>query len=124
MPGDEKFTSIPTVSDPFTLNNRIFRTDGTSTDARYGYNAYNYSDQRVAKGDFVRLKNISLAYQIPQKISSKLHMSNTQISLVGNNIALLYADKKLNGADPEFFNNGGVAMPIPRQYTLSIKTSF
>ena len=41
--------------------------------------------------------------------------------IIGNNIALLYSDKKLLGADPEFFNNGGVAMPIPKQYTFSIK---
>jgi len=124
MSGDEKYTNIPAVVDAFTLANRIYRPDGTTTDARYAYNAYNYSDQRVAKGDFVRLKNISLSYQIPQKLASKVKMSNMQISLVGNNIALLYSDDKLNGADPEFFNNGGVAMPIPRQYTLSIKAGF
>ncbi|MDQ8004636.1 MAG: SusC/RagA family TonB-linked outer membrane protein [Pedobacter sp.] len=124
FPGDEKYTNIPAVLDAFTLTNRIYRVNGNTTDARYAYNAYNYSDQRVAKGDFVRLKNVSLSYQIPQKIASKLKMSNAQISLVGNNVALLYADSKLNGADPEFFNNGGVAMPIPRQYTLSIKASF
>ncbi len=124
MPGDEKYTNIPAVLDAFTMTNRIYRVNGNTTDARYAYNAYNYSDQRVAKGDFVRLKNVSLAYQIPQKISSKLKMSNVQLSLSGNNIALLYADKKLNGADPEFFNNGGVAMPVPKQYTLSIKANF
>jgi TonB-linked SusC/RagA family outer membrane protein len=124
FPGDEKFTNIPAIVDPLTVGNRIFRPDGTTTNAVYAYNAYNYSDQRVAKGDFVRLKNISLSYQIPARISSILKMTNAQVSLVGNNIALLYSDKKLNGADPEFFNNGGVAMPIPRQYTLSIKASF
>lgn len=124
FPGDEQYTNIPAVLDEFTLTNRIYRVNGNTTDARYAYNAYNYSDQRVAKGDFVRLKNVSLSYQIPQKIASKLKMSNAQISFVGNNVALLYADSKLNGADPEFFNNGGVAMPIPRQYTLSIKASF
>lgn len=124
MVGDEKVTSIPAIIDPFTVNNNMIRPNGTSTNARYAYNAYNYSDQRVAKGDFVRLKNVSLSYQIPNKISSKLKLTNAQISLVGNNVALLYSDKKLNGADPEFFNNGGVAMPIPKQYTLSIKASF
>lgn len=124
MPGDEKSTNIPALLDEFTRTNLVNRPNGSTTDARYAYNAYNYSDQRVAKGDFVRLKNISLSYLIPQSLTSKLKMSNVQISVVGNNIALLYADKKLNGADPEFFNNGGVAMPIPKQYTLSIKAGF
>jgi TonB-linked SusC/RagA family outer membrane protein len=124
MPGDEQHTNIPAALDAFTMANRIYRSNGNTTDARYAYNAYNYSDQRVAKGDFVRLKSLSLAYQIPQKIASSLKMTNMQVSIVGNNIALLYADGKLNGADPEFFNNGGVAMPIPKQYTLSIKANF
>ena len=85
---------------------------------------YNYSDQRVAKGDFIRLKQVQLSYTLPQTIASRLRMTTAQVSLVGNNIALLYSDKKLNGADPEFFNNGGVAMPVPRQYTLSLKVGF
>lgn len=124
MPGDEAFTNIPALLDEYTRNNLIYRPNGSTTSAQYAYNAYNYSDQRVAKGDFVRLKNISLAYQIPQRIVSKFKLSNVQLSLVGNNVALLYSDKRLNGADPEFFNNGGVAMPVPKQYTLSIKMGF
>lgn len=124
MPGDERMTNIPAILDKFTADNRIYRPDGTTTSAIYPYNVYNYSDQRVAKGDFVRLKNVSLSYELPKSLVSKLRFSNAQISLVGNNIALLYSDKKLNGADPEFFNNGGVAMPIPRQYTLAVKLGF
>jgi hypothetical protein len=27
------------------------------------YNAYNFSDERVADGSFVRLKNVSLSYE-------------------------------------------------------------
>jgi hypothetical protein len=34
---------------------------------------------------------------------------------------LMYSDKKLNGQDPEFFNSGGVAQPIQKQFTLSVK---
>jgi TonB-linked SusC/RagA family outer membrane protein len=124
MPGDENFTTIPAILDRYTVAARITRPDGTVVNAAYPYNAYNYSTERIAKGDFVRLKNISLAYQLPAKWSAKAGLSNAQISLVGNNVALLYSDKNLNGADPEFFNNGGVAMPIPRQYTLSLKVGF
>lgn len=124
MPGDETYTNIPAILDPFSNDNRIYQANGSTVDERYVYNAYNYSTERVAKGDFVRLKNISIAYALPAKFYTKLRMSNAQISLVGNNVALLYSDKKLNGADPEFFNNGGVAMPIPRQYTLSLKFGF
>lgn len=123
-PGDEQFTTIPSILDRYTAAAAVLRPNGTVTDARYPYNAYNYSTERVAKGDFVRLKNVSLAYALPAKWTSKVGVGNAQISLVGNNVALLYSDDKLNGADPEFFNNGGVAMPVPRQYTLSLKVGF
>jgi len=36
------------------------------------------------------------------------------------NLFLLYADKKLNGQDPEFYNSGGVAAPVPRQLTFTV----
>ena len=37
------------------------------------------------------------------------------------NLFLIYADKKLNGQDPEFFNTGGVAAPTPKQFTLTLR---
>ncbi len=58
------------------------------------------------------------------RLLTSLKMNNAHVSLVGNNIALLYSDKNLYGADPEFFNNGGVAMPIPKQYTAGFENGF
>jgi len=124
MPGDEAFTSIPSLLDPFTMGYEVLRPNGTTVNAVYPYNAYNYSDQRIAKGDFIRLKQVQFSYSLPASFANKLKMRSAQIALVGNNIALLYSDKRLNGADPEFFNNGGVAMPVPRQYTFSLKVGF
>ncbi|MGM1429205.1 SusC/RagA family TonB-linked outer membrane protein [Sphingobacterium lactis] len=124
IPGDEAVTNIPALLDPFTMAYEIKNANGGTVDARYPYNAYNYSDQRVAKGDFIRLKQVQLSYTLPTSFASRLKMRSAQVALVGNNIALLYSDKKLNGADPEFFNNGGVAMPVPRQYTFSLKVGF
>lgn len=123
MPGDEAITNIPSILDPLSAK-LVLRANGTTVNAAYPYNAYNYSDQRVAKGDFIRLKQVQLTYMLPKNIIERLKMSSMQLALVGNNIALLYSDKKLNGADPEFFNNGGVAMPVPKQYTFSVKIGF
>jgi len=124
MPGDEQYTNIPALLDPFDSNQTIKDANGGTVSARYPYNLYNFSTERVAKGDFIRLKQISLGYNLPKSITSKLHMSNASLSLIGNNIALLYSDKRLNGQDPEFFGTGGVALPIPKQYTLSLKVGF
>lgn len=90
-------------------------------EASYPYNNYNYSTQRTAHGDFIRLKQVMLSYSLPHQFLQRFKAKSATISLVGNNIWLLYADKDLNGQDPEFFGSGGVAMPLPKQYTLSLK---
>ncbi|UKJ09247.1 SusC/RagA family TonB-linked outer membrane protein [Solitalea lacus] len=115
VPGDEKQTNIPTIMDPLV---------GLTSNPEYAYSAYNNSDARVAKGDFVRLKNISLSYRVPKRLSDRLRMRNLEFTVLANNIALLYSDKKLHGADPEFFGSGGVALPVPKQFTFSLKTGF
>ncbi len=85
------------------------------------YNAYNYTDQRVADGGFIRMKQVTLGYQFPKKFFGKSIFNNLSLNLVANNLFLIYSDPKLNGQDPEFYGSGGVALPIPRQFTLSIK---
>ena len=91
----------------------------------YPYNNYNYSDQRVAKGDFMRLKNVSLTYTLPSKIIDRWRVfSNLSVTVAATNLCLIYSDKKLNGQDPEFFNSGGVAQPLQRQFTMALNIGF
>ncbi len=115
-PGDEAFTSIPTIVSLRQLNE--------NSDLRIGYNAYNYSTARVAKGDFVRLKDVTLTYEFGKNVVSKVGLTNLQLKAVVSNLWLIYADKKLNGVDPEFNQSGGVAMPMPRQLTFALRANF
>ena len=75
----------------------------------------------IAKGDFIRMKEISLSYDFPKSWISNLKLSDLSLKLQATNLFLIYADKKLNGQDPEFFNAGGVASPVPRQFTLTLR---
>ena len=120
LPGDEQYTTVPAILDMLSLRQVVTNT-GTAVDARYPYNAYNYSDVRVAKGDYIKLSNISIGYNLSKNLCQKLRVDNASLALVANNIAVLYADKNLNGQDPEFINSGGVALPVSRQVTLSLK---
>lgn len=116
LPGDENITDIPSILDAYA------RAQANTSNP---YNAYNYSTARVADGGFVRLKTVSLSYNMPQRITQKLGgIKAMSLTLAGNNLLLLYADKKLNGQDPEFQISGGVAQPIQRQVTLSLNVSF
>lgn len=112
LPLDQNATNVPSIAD-YVTNNKL--------NGKYPYTAYNYSSDRVADGSFVRLKNVSLAYSLPSQWVKSIGVHNLSLSLVGNNLWLIYADKKLNGQDPEFFSSGGVALPIPKQITLALK---
>lgn len=115
-PGDELYTNIPAVP------SSLYLTQNTNLAA--AYNAYNYSTERVAKGDFIRLKDISLTYDFDKKIAESIGLRSLQLKGVASNVCLLYSDKALNGQDPEFSRSGGVALPTPRQFTLSVRAGF
>jgi hypothetical protein len=123
MPGDEKKTSIPAILDPISAT-QIVDASGAQVNAVYPYNLYNYSTERVVSGDYIKLSNIALAYQIPASYAAKAGVKAASLAFVANNIAVLHADKRLNGQDPEFYNSGGVALPSSKQVTLSLKVTF
>ena len=112
-PGDELITDIPAIA-----SRRQYRD---INQLNYAYNAYNYSTARVADGGFVRLKDISLTYDVPRQLISKIGLSTCSLKLDATNLCLLYSDKKLNGQDPEFVNSGGVATPMPKQFTFTVR---
>lgn len=113
VPGDENYTTIPVIASRMqNVNN---------SKLSYAYNAYNYSTERIAKGDFVRLKEVSLSYDFPKKLVNSIKLNSLSLKVQATNLFLLYADKKLNGQDPEFFNTGGVAVPVPKQFTVTLK---
>ena len=85
------------------------------------YNAYNYTSERIADGGFIRMKQITLGYNLPTKFLQGTGLKNISLNLVANNLFLIYADPRLNGQDPEFYSSGGVALPMPRQFTFSLK---
>lgn len=115
-PGDENITNVPVIASK--------RQNNSISNLSIAYNAYNYSDQRIAKGDFIRLKEVSLGYELPKTAVEKLRLKSLSFKIQGTNLCLLYADKRLEGQDPEFLNAGGVAVPMPKQFTLTCKIGF
>ncbi|MDO5968448.1 SusC/RagA family TonB-linked outer membrane protein [Flavivirga aquimarina] len=117
-PGDENITNIPVIPSTQLIQRR------GETNSRQIYNAYNYSTERIADGDFIRMKNITLGYSLDKNIVQKLGMSRFRLSLQTTNPFLFYSDKKLAGQDPEFIRSGGVAFPITRLYTFTVNVGF
>lgn len=117
VPGDEQFTNVPVILDQEIL-------ESESSDYQRAYDLYNKSTVRVADGSYARLKSIRLSYNLPSSLARRIGASTASVSFEGQNLMLLYSDKKLNGQDPEFFSAGGVALPQPRLFTTSITINF
>jgi TonB-linked SusC/RagA family outer membrane protein len=82
------------------------------------------------KGDFVKLKNVSVGYNIPKKCLDKLKFRSARIYASGQNLAIF---TKYPGPDPEVSSNGNGAtsqgidrntVPNGRTYTVGLNLGF
>lgn len=117
-PGDEFKTDVPALP-----SQELIAKVGKENIER-AYNTYNYSQQMVADGSFVRMKNISLGYNMPDKFLKKVRLHAANLRLNITNPFLIYSDKKLKGQDPEYYKSGGVSLPTPKQYTVTLNIGF
>ena len=90
--GDEERTNVPVIATDAHRQANPYLSNA--------YTNYNKSDVRVAKTDYIQLRDISLSYTVPKAFVDRLRLSSLAIKLQASNVALLYADKKLNGALP------------------------
>ena len=90
--GDEERTNVPVIATDAHRQANPYLSNA--------YTNYNKSDVRVAKTDYIQLRDISLSYTVPKAFVDRLRLSSLALKLQASNMALLYADKKLNGALP------------------------
>ncbi|GIM58745.1 SusC/RagA family TonB-linked outer membrane protein [Capnocytophaga canimorsus] len=117
-PGDEWRTEVPALP-----SQDLIRLIGEENIER-AYNTYNYSQNRVADGSFIRMKNISLGYNVPEHYAKKFGLSTINVRGQVTNPFLIYSDKRLKGQDPEYYRSGGVSLPTPKQFTLTVNVGF
>ncbi len=77
------------------------------------------STRYFPKGDYVRLRNVTLAYSLPKKIINRAKIDNVQIYLRGTNLWTKAFDKNLT-FDPEQPINGLNDLQILMQKTFSV----
>ncbi len=106
QPGD--ITDIP----------RIRTVDGLTT------NTYQSATTRYLEdGDFFRLRNVLLAYNLPTSLTGKVGFKNVRVYAQGQNLITL---TKFTGADPEDTNGFllGAVYPAVRTYTFGLDLTF
>jgi len=109
--GDEAITNVPAVTADIYGQYSLYR--------------YTYSDINVLKGDYVRLREISLSYALPKRLLKNMKIE--QVNLTGSvrNVGLIWTANK-EGIDPDFANYVGNTTnlrPVP-SYNFSINVNF
>ncbi|WP_316820051.1 SusC/RagA family TonB-linked outer membrane protein [Pedobacter gandavensis] len=102
QPGDQALYAKPTTITGDASTNNFFASDGQYQDASY-----------------LRMNNISLAYQFDRKISKKLGAKSLNIYANAQNIFVL---SKGRGLDPSVQNFG--ALPPPKAVVFGISAQF
>lgn len=91
---------------------------------------YRFSDKFVEDGSFIRIQSISLGYNIPRRLVSKIGLQNLKLYM---NLQNLYTFTKYSGYDPEVGSLNQDALmsgidnaryPSPRIYTFGVNVTF
>lgn len=72
----------------------------------YGFNnPRRYHEAAIFDGSFVKLREMSLGYKLPQQLVNKFKLQSAKLSIVGRNLALLF--RNTPHIDPEVDRFGG-----------------
>jgi len=94
---------------------------GTAANAAYGL--YKQSDGILVDASFIRLKNVSLSWTLPEKYQHALKLHNARIFMQGQN---LFTITKFKGLDPEMTQSRGnytLTSPLLRIITAGVQLS-
>lgn len=91
---------------------------------------YRFSNKFVEDGSFLRIQSISLGYNVPRRLISKIGLQNLKLYM---NLQNLYTFTKYSGYDPEIGSLDQDALmtgidnaryPSPRIYTFGLNVTF
>jgi len=100
-------------------NNTDIQRVNTDLSVYTQYDNANNSTAGFSDASFVRLKNLSLSYFLPQQLIQRLRISNAKVYLQGQNLITL---TKFDGMDPE--NRSIYSLPPLRMISLGIQCTF
>jgi hypothetical protein len=90
-------------------------------------------DKFLQSGDFIRMRALTLFYNLPRTVAQSLRMQNIRLGFTGNN---LFTITGYEGYDPEVVNLGGsadrnlgqgwvgVQLPQIKSYNFSLNVTF
>ncbi|MFA5816339.1 MAG: TonB-dependent receptor [Bacteroidales bacterium] len=120
--------------DPYNFEQHVYNRwtgPGTSnTEPRSSFGGYNFSisDRFVQDGSFMRLRNVTLAYRVPESFAKKFKLNDLRIYLKGTNI---YTLTQFTGYTPEIGSydvlSNGIdhgTYPVTAVYSVGLNLTF
>ncbi|ADB42593.1 SusC/RagA family TonB-linked outer membrane protein [Spirosoma linguale] len=86
-------------------------------------NAQRPSSRFLENGNYLRLRNISLNYDLPKALASKAHLGSVRLTASGDN---LFTVTKFSGIDPDVAETGevGTKYPFSKKFVFGVQLSF
>ena len=84
----------------FILERENLGNEGTAIAPYVSHNPWRFGTQSIFDADYIKLREVSLGFQLPQSIANRLRVQSANISIYSRNILLWTKDMDF-GVDPE-----------------------
>ncbi len=108
----------------------IPRLGDVTTDSQgSGINAFGNTSRWIEDGSYLRLKNVTVGYNLPKNLVTRLRAGNIRLYVTGQNVLTF---TRYKGYDPEFNNSTNVLLlgvdylnyPLPRRFVGGVNFTF
>lgn len=100
-----------TASNPRPILANVYRSGAIST-------------RQLYSSDFIRLKELSLSYALPKRLTQALSLSSASVSVTANNLAFLYAATKNRELEVPLNGFRSLDVPALRSFSFGINVGF
>ena len=131
-PGDERYTDIPAIIGEGQANYKQYSKHWSTLGSYSGkvqplstsiWEMYDYGNNRIVSGNYLKCSNLSLTYQFTEDILKKLCLSRLELSLSATNLFTISA-KELKGQAPTQGGFATIQLSERPTYTLGLTVSF
>ncbi len=129
-PGDELKTDIPAVmgqgSNGYSYYSYHWSSASSSNVVKIADNAwtmYDYSDLRVVSADYLKVSNLSLTYECPEKILKYCRLKRLALTVSATNLHT-FCNRKLKGQTPMQGGFTEVQLSDTPTYTIGLNIQF
>jgi hypothetical protein len=106
-----------------------FAPNDTTTQVQdYVSKYYGISESNLMSKTFAKLREVTISYDLPDKILNKTFISKVTVSLVGRNLLYFYKDQRFKDVDLDQYNyqesGTGLQSPTTRRFGFNINVVF